>query len=251
MTTNLLIATGAGLAARTDDQLLVSPTRPRPPSERLPVTATEWARMRETRFGDPRQLAGPGELIPVDALFVWEDTAAAAGPCVNGRATLLLASAAPLAIVARVELEDGSEPLVIPVDGVPVVATLCPHHAMADWESAIPAMPYALPLSLEPLVRAAYAARLPVGAEPIVVDSQYAGYAMHVGDRRVDVTGPAGMVFPAQLAARGVDARAVHNDILRQLDWDEPSDVVTDFEHRYLASALLAARYRARRSQST
>jgi hypothetical protein len=125
-----------------------------------------------------------------------------------------------------------------------VVATLCPHHAMLDWELAIPAMPYALPLSLEPLVRAAYAAGVPIGAEPIVVDRQYAGYSLHIGSRRVDVTGPAGFVFPAQLAANGVDARAVHQHILRQLDWDEPSDVVTDFEHRYLASALLATRYR-------
>jgi len=244
MTTNLIIATGAGLAARADDQLLVSPTRSRPTPAQLPVTAIEWERMRETLFGNPSLFAGPGELIPAGALFTWEDLVSAAGACINGRATLLLASSSPLAITVRIEPDDGSEPLDLPVDGVPVVATLCPHHAMPDWESEIPAMPYALPLSLEPLVRAAHAARVPVGAEPIFVDRQYAGYSLHIDSRRVDVTGPAGFVFPAQLAAKNVDARAVHQHILRQLDWDEPSDVVTDFEHRYLASALLATRYR-------
>jgi hypothetical protein len=244
MIANLIIATGAGLAARGDDQLLVSPARPALTIARLPVTANEWARMRETPFGDPARFAAPGEAIPVAALLLWEDTVAAAGECINGRATLLLASASPLAFVVRIEPDDGSEPLDLPIDGVPVVATLCPHHEIPGWESVIPAMPYAMPPSLEPLVRAAHAARVPIGAEPIVVDRQYAGYSLHLGGRRVDVTGPAGFVFPAQLAARGVDARAVHDQIKRQLDRDEPSDVVTDFEHRYLASALLATRYR-------
>ena len=96
---------------------------------------------------------------------------------------------------------------------------------------------------------AAHAAHVPIGAEPIFVDRQYAGYSLHIDSRRVDVTGPAGFVFPAQLAAKNVDARAVHQLILEQLDRDEPSDVVTDFEHRYLASALLATRYRTLRRE--
>jgi hypothetical protein len=247
MTTNLLIATGAGLAARTDDQLLVSTARRRPTSTHLPVNAMEWARMRETRFGDPARYARPGDPIPAAALSVWEDTVAAAGACVDGRATLLLAQVSPLVIVVHIEPADGSEPLDLPIDGVPVVATLCPHHATPDWEATPATMPYAMPLSLEPLVRGAYAARVPLGVAPIMTDRQYAGYSVHLGDRRVDVTGPAGFVFPGQLAGTGVDARAVHEQILRQLDWDEPADVVTDFEHRYLASALLATRYRTLR----
>ena len=244
MTIKLIIATGAGIAARAADQVLASATRSKLKEPRLPVTASEWARMRETPFGNPSQFAGAGERIPVEALLAWEDNVAAAGACVNGRATLLLASASPLAIIARIVPDDGSEPLELPIDEVPVVATLCPHHALPSWESAIPTMPYALPLSLEPLVRAAHAACVSIGAVPIIVERQYAGYSLHLGSRRVDVTGPAGFVFPAQLAANGVDTRAIHQLLLRQLEWDEPPDVVTDFEHRYLASALLATRYR-------
>lgn len=240
-----LIAHGPGLAARRAECLLVGMPRWNHEGESS-VTSDEYARLRDIGFGDPYQFAATGCRLPVAAFAYWEDTIASAGQVIDGNGVLWTEPTGQLWL--RITPKDGSEPLDLPVTGVPAIATQCPHQRHPDWASRDALLAEALPDPVRWLVDQARSASVPVVAVPLQYDRNYAGYSLRIGTWiRIDVTGPAGFVFPRELAAVGSDINAIVTEARRQLERDEPSDIIDDFECRYLASAHLAARYRALR----
>jgi hypothetical protein len=238
-----LIAEGAGLAARSQDQLLVGLPRGPGGEELSPVTSDEYRGLAAIGFGDPYQFAGPGQRIPMAAFGYWENSRAATGEVIDGRATLWFAGDGR--IVLRVEPADGSPPLDLPVDGVPVVATRCPLQRHAGWQAREAPLAECLPEPVRYAVDQARTAMVPVSAAPIMFERGYAGYSLDFGGRaRIDVTGAAAFAFPTILVAPPLDPASIRQRVARQLDLDEPPDVVTDFDCRYLASATAADRYR-------
>ena len=244
-----IIADGAGLAARSRDQLLVGSPRAARAEEELPVTSDEVRGLVAIGFGDPYQFAGPGQRLTMAAFLYWENARAADGEVIDGRGTLWFDQSGR--VVLRVEPADRSPPLDLPVDGVPVIATRCPHQRHPGWASRQPPLADCIPEPVRYAVDQARSARVPVTAAPIMFEQAYAGYTLDFGGHsRVDVTGPAAFVFPALLVAPPLDAGLIRARVARQLDDDEPPDAVTDFDCRYLASASIADRYRRYRAAS-
>lgn len=245
-----IIAEGAGLAARSPDQLLVGMPRAARPEDPTPVTSDEYRGLAALGFGDPYQFAAPGQRLPMAAFLTWENTRASAGEVIDGRATLWFERDGR--IMLRVDPSAGGPPLDLPVDGVPVVATRCPHQRHPGWTSREGPLAERLPEAVRYAVDQARSARVPVTAEPIFLDRSYSGYSLDFGGHsRIDVTGAAAFVFPVILLAPPHEASAIRRRVAEQLDLDEPPDVVTDFDCRYLASASAADRYRRLRARST
>lgn len=245
-----LLAEGAGLAARTPEQLLVGIPRDGDLESQTPVTAIEYDRLRKERIFDPHQFAGTNQYLRLAAFAYWENTVAAAGDVVNGSGELLLDQNSSGLLLRITPI--GEKSFDVPVTGVPVVALKCPRQAEPDWDQEPATSAGALPQPLRRLVDRARTLGLPLGARPMIDrDRLYAGWSLSVADRfRVDVTGAAGFLFPTDLAAPGVDARAAHERAMQQLDSDEPSFAISDFDCRYLASALISVRYaRMRRAE--
>lgn len=242
-----IIAEGAGLAARGPDQLLIGMPRAARAEEEAPVTADEYRGLAALGFGDPTQFAAPGQRIPMAAFLYWENTRASAGQVIDGRATLWFERDGKTML--RVEPADGSAPLDLPVDGVPVVATRCPHQRHPGWSSREAPLADCLPEPVRYAVDQARSARVPVTAAPLLLDGAYAGYSLEFGGHsRIDVTGAAAFVFPTILVAPPLDGPGIRARVAAQLELDEPPDVVTDFDCRYLASASAADRYRRLRA---
>ena len=242
-----IVAEGAGLAARSPDQLLVGLPRAAAAEEETPVTPDEYRGLATLGFGDPYQFAARGERLPMAAFLYWENTRAAAGQVIDGRATFWFERDGR--IMLRVEPADGSPALDLPVDGVPVVATRCPHQRHAGWTSREAPLADCLPEPVRYAVDQARSARVPVTAAPLIHERAYCGYSLDFGGHsRIDVTGAAAFVFPTILIAPPLDAASIKARVAQQLDVDEPSDVVTDFDCRYLASASAADRYRRLRA---
>lgn len=244
-----IIAEGAGLAARSPDQLLVGLPRAAAAEEETPVTSDEYRGLATLGFGDPYQFAAPGQRLPMAAFLYWENTRASAGQVIDGRATFWFERDGR--IILRVEPAEGGPPLDLPVDGVPVVATRCPHQRHPGWTGREGPLADCLPEAVRYAVDQARSARVPVTAAPIHHERIYCGYSLDFGGHsRIDVTGAAAFVFPAILVAPPLDAPTIRAEVAQQLDFDEPPDVVTDFDCRYLASAFAADRYRRLRDGS-
>lgn len=86
----IMIGGGAALAGRDPDVLLVD-ARGRwhvDPIEAIVQSADQVRHLRQSGMGDPYQFADPQQRVPLPALQLWEDTAAARGPLVDGHAGL-------------------------------------------------------------------------------------------------------------------------------------------------------------------
>ncbi len=84
------IGAGAALGGRDPAKLLVD-VRGRwqsDASENIAQVGQQLQELFRARFGDVREVAGPGERIPLDAIRYWEDSLAAQGDVINGRGTL-------------------------------------------------------------------------------------------------------------------------------------------------------------------
>lgn len=242
-----LIAEGAGLAARTQEHLLVGLPRKGDPSARTPVGPHEYGDLKKAGIGDPQQFAKSNEKIPLSAFMFWENTIAAAGDVVNGTAELRLEGG----LVLHVKPEGGGAPLDLPIQGVPVVAMPTARQRKdPKWHETATAED--VPEPVKPLIEMARWSKTPVRAFALIDrNGMYVGYTLHVGKvLKVDVTGAAGFSFPQELAEEWVMGAKAHEKAIAQLEQDEPSDVIDDFDCRYLASAMASVRYaRMRRAQ--
>ncbi|MFI5776862.1 LuxR C-terminal-related transcriptional regulator [Nocardia sp. NPDC051570] len=122
---SIQVGGGAALAARDPAALLID-DRGRwqaDPGDRIAQTADQLRNLRQTGLGDPYQFVEAGKpdaRVTLDAVRYWEDTIATRGPVVNGRATFRIEDGELLADIAP---PDGSTPVTVHVDGVPVVAS--------------------------------------------------------------------------------------------------------------------------------
>jgi hypothetical protein len=136
----LMIGGGAALAGRDPDMLVVD-SRGRwhvDPITAIVQSADQVRHLGPTGFGDPYQFAAPRERVPIDALRLWEHTAAMRGPVIDGHCHLsvdehgrLLATVAPV---------DGTPALTVEVQGAPIVATGVPPEIIPGCSRQIPTL---------------------------------------------------------------------------------------------------------------
>ncbi|MCX5374956.1 hypothetical protein [Streptomyces sp. NBC_00091] len=122
----IMIGGGAALAGRDPGALLVD-ARGRwhvDPITAIVQSADQVRHLRQSGMGDPYQFAGPQERVPLPALQLWEDTAAARGPLIDGRAELSVSAEGRL--IAEIIPADGSDPVKVEVKGAPLLATGIP-----------------------------------------------------------------------------------------------------------------------------
>ncbi|MFG1794956.1 hypothetical protein [Nocardia sp. NPDC049149] len=124
-TVRIDVGGGASLAARDPGALLVD-DRGRWQSDngqRIAQTADQLRNLNQTALGDPYQFVGegrPSDRVPLDAVRYWEDSIAAQGPVIDGTATFRVADGTMLADITPA---DGSSPITVAVEGIPLVAT--------------------------------------------------------------------------------------------------------------------------------
>ncbi|MFF6998032.1 hypothetical protein ACFY93_24145 [Streptomyces sp. NPDC008313] len=150
----IMIGGGASLAGRDPDVLLVD-ARGRwhvDPIEAIVQSADQVRHLRESGMGDPYQFADPQQRVPLPALQLWEDTAAARGPLVDGRAGLSIGEEGRL--IAEISPADGSPPVRVEVQGSPLVATGIPPEIVPGADRGIPTVPEATGVLAEQLAAA-------------------------------------------------------------------------------------------------
>ncbi|MFF4347792.1 hypothetical protein [Streptomyces sp. NPDC001530] len=133
----IMIGGGASLAGRDPDVLLVD-SRGRwhvDPIKGIVQSADQVRHLTEVGW-DPYQFGDPKERVSLAALQLWEDTAAARGPLVDGRASLSLGDEGRL--LAEITPADGSPPVKVEVVGTPLVATGVPPEVVPGVNRQIP-----------------------------------------------------------------------------------------------------------------
>ncbi|WP_431679088.1 hypothetical protein [Kitasatospora sp. KL5] len=139
----LMIGGGAALAGR-DPDILVVDARGRwhlDPIRGIAQSADQVRGTFESGIGDPYDVAAPRERIPLDAVRMWEDQAAARGPVIDGQ--IALAVDGQDRLVAEVTPNDGSEPVRFEVVGTPVVATGVSPEIVPGAKASVPRIPEA------------------------------------------------------------------------------------------------------------
>ncbi|MGQ4382597.1 hypothetical protein [Streptomyces sp. SAS_270] len=147
----IMIGGGAALAGRDPFVTLVD-ARGRwhvDPIEAIVQSADQVRHLRESGMGDPYQVAQPQERVPLGALQMWEDTAAARGPLVDGKASLGIGAEGRL--IAEISPGDGSPPVKIEVQGSPLVATGIPPEIIPGANRQVPTVPEATAVIAEHL----------------------------------------------------------------------------------------------------
>lgn len=134
----IMIGGGAALAGRDPGMLLVD-GRGRwhvDPIEAIVQSADQVRHIRQSGMGDPYQFADPRQRVPLPALQLWEDTAAARGPLIDGRAELSTSAGGRL--IAQITPADGSAPVTIEVQGSPLIATGIPPEIIPGANRQVP-----------------------------------------------------------------------------------------------------------------
>ncbi|MFE9660130.1 hypothetical protein [Streptomyces sp. NPDC005955] len=133
----VMIGGGASLAGRDPDVLLVD-SRGRwhvDPIKGIVQSADQVRHLREAGW-DPYQFSAPKERVSLAALQLWEDTAAARGPLVDGRAAL--ATGEDGRLIAEITPMDGSAPVKVEVVGTPLLATGVPPEVVPGVDRQVP-----------------------------------------------------------------------------------------------------------------
>ncbi|MDQ3337409.1 MAG: hypothetical protein M4D80_19780 [Myxococcota bacterium] len=115
------LGAGAALAGRDPRTLLVD-ARGRWQSdgaENLAQVGQQLQDIYRARFGDVREVAAPGERIPIEAVRYWEDSLAAQGDVIDGYGTLRTDNGK---VVIDIKPTDGSAPLTFEVGGAITMA---------------------------------------------------------------------------------------------------------------------------------
>ncbi len=147
----LMIGGGAALAGR-DPDILVVDARGRwhvDPIKGIVQSADQARHIAESGLGDPYQFASPRERIPLDAIRLWEDSAAIRGAVVNGHGQLTIDDQGRM--LARLDPLDGSSPVTVEVDGIPIIATGLPPEIVPGCARTVPTVPEALDVLIERL----------------------------------------------------------------------------------------------------
>lgn len=123
------IGGNASLSARDPHALLVDANQrwAADRSEHLAQTAQQMEPIKAAGIGDPYEFADAGQRVPLEAIHFWQDKIAAQGPMIDGYAELGLASDGRT-MLATIHPNDGSAPVIVEVDGVPVVSTGFTHE---------------------------------------------------------------------------------------------------------------------------
>lgn len=133
----IMIGGGGSLAGRDPDVLLVD-ARGRwhvDPIKGIVQSADQVRHLREVGW-NPYQFGDPKDRVSLSTLQLWEDTAAASGPLVDGRATLSLSEEGRL--LAEITPMDGSPPVRVEVVGTPLVATGVPPEVVPGVDRQVP-----------------------------------------------------------------------------------------------------------------
>ncbi|WP_371681441.1 hypothetical protein [Streptomyces sp. NBC_01276] len=150
----IMIGGGAALAGRDPGALLVD-ARGRwhvDPIVAIVQSADQVRHLRQSGMGDPYQFAGPKDRVPLAALQLWEDTAAARGPVIDGRAELSIGAEGRL--IAEIIPADGSPPVKVEVQGTPLVATGIPPEIIPGADRRVPTASEAADVLTEALTAA-------------------------------------------------------------------------------------------------
>ncbi|MFD0375704.1 hypothetical protein [Streptomyces sp. NPDC127112] len=150
----VMIGGGAALAGRDPSALLVD-ARGRwhvDPIVAIVQSADQVRHLRQSGLGDPYQFAGPQERVPLPALQLWEDTAAARGPLIDGRAELGIGAEGRL--IAEIVPADGSAPVTVEVQGAPLLATGIPPEIIPGADRRVPTVREAADVLTEALTAA-------------------------------------------------------------------------------------------------
>ncbi|MGO4462735.1 hypothetical protein AB4039_36440 [Streptomyces sp. M-16] len=134
----VMIGGGAALAGRDPDALLID-ARGRwhvDPIRAIVQSADQVRHLRQSGMGDPYQFADPQERVPLPALQLCEDTAAARGPPVDGRAQLSIGTEGRL--IAEITPADGSAPVKVEVQGSRLIATGIPPEIVPGANRQVP-----------------------------------------------------------------------------------------------------------------
>ena len=140
----VMIGGGAALTGRDADALLID-GRGRwhlDPIRGIVQSADQVRHIYNSGIGDPYDWAAPRDRVPLGALQLWEDTAAVRGPLVDGHANLTVDANGRL--VADVEPLDGSTPIRVEAEGMPVVATGVAPEITPGASRRVPTVPEAL-----------------------------------------------------------------------------------------------------------
>ena len=130
---------GAALSGRDPRALLVD-DRGRWQSDngdRIAQTADQLRNLRQTGLGDPYQFVGegkPGARVPLEAVRYWEDSIAAQGPVIDGKATFRMENGKLLADIAP---SDGSPMLTVEVEGTPAIASGFPPEIIPGIDRSV------------------------------------------------------------------------------------------------------------------
>ncbi|MEU8310755.1 hypothetical protein AB0C84_45195 [Actinomadura sp. NPDC048955] len=136
----IVIGAGAAVAARDPARLLID-TRQRwhiDPSRGLVQAADQVSQLREIGMGDPYQFAAPRDRLPLAALRLWEHTLALNGPLIDGLASLVIDDRSRL--VVQIRPADGSAPVMIEVEGEPLIATGIAPQALPGCSPRVPSV---------------------------------------------------------------------------------------------------------------
>ncbi|MBA3455860.1 MAG: hypothetical protein H0T42_22375 [Deltaproteobacteria bacterium] len=110
------LGAGAALAGRDPSKLLVD-ARGRwqaDGSENIAQVGQQLQDLYRARFGDVREVAGPGERISLDAIRYWEDSLAAQGDVIDGYGALRTENGK---LLLDIKPTDGSAPLTLEIGG--------------------------------------------------------------------------------------------------------------------------------------
>lgn len=134
----IMIGGGAALTGRDPNVLLVDACGRWhiDPAEAIVQSAEQVRHLRQSGLGDPYQFADPQQRVPLPALQLWEDTAAARGPLIDGRAELSIGVGGRL--IAEITPADGSDPVKVEVQGSPLVATGIPPEIIPGANRQVP-----------------------------------------------------------------------------------------------------------------
>lgn len=134
----VMIGGGASLAGRDPGTLLVD-ARGRwqaDGSENLAQVGQQLQDLYRAKFGDVREVAGPGERIPIEAIRYWEDSLAAQGEVIDGKATLRTESGKLLVDIVPT---DGSGAITLEVGGTVTTAPGFPDERFLAGDFRMPA----------------------------------------------------------------------------------------------------------------
>jgi len=150
----LFIGGGAALAGASSDMLVVD-DRGRwqvDPIAAIVQSADQVRHIHDIGLGDPYQFAKPRHRIPLDVIRMWIDRLVSAGPAVDAKVARLFVGTANR-LLAELHPLDDSNPVLVEVQDLPIVATRVTSEVVPGCSPAMPGWPDAVAVVAKHLLR--------------------------------------------------------------------------------------------------